>query len=166
MLEVDGEKVLVSGRIDRIDVGEFAGQPCFTVLDYKTGSGYGYTKKAVLSGDMLQLTLYALAVQNLLLAGRHAVPKSVGYWFVSENGYREMLSMYQAEGDALRPTPDWDALHKSIVARVLGLVHGVRAGEFPMASRDPQCTSRCPYSTVCRVNQVRSLEKPWPSAPA
>ena len=37
----------------------------------------------------------------------------------------------------------------------------MRRGEFPVWSDDENCTGRCPYSTVCRINQIRSLDKEW-----
>jgi hypothetical protein len=48
------------------------------------------------------------------------------------------------------------------VARVFQLVEGIKAGQFPVYSLDDDCTGRCAFRTVCRVNQVRSLEKQWP----
>ena len=42
---------------------------------------------------------------------------------------------------------------------VVGLVGGIRGGQFPVCSADDRCTGRCPYNTICRINQVRSLEK-------
>ena len=44
---------------------------------------------------------------------------------------------------------------------VAALVRGIRRGEFPVHSTDDRCTGYCPYATVCRINQVRSLEKTW-----
>ena len=37
----------------------------------------------------------------------------------------------------------------------------LRRGEFVVYSHDEQCTRTCPYSSVCRVGQVRALEKVW-----
>jgi hypothetical protein len=43
------------------------------------------------------------------------------------------------------------------------LVHSIRDGEFPVFSRDDKCTSYCNFHTVCRIGQVRSLDKQWPT---
>ena len=161
-LAIGEEEVLIAGRIDRVDLGHHGQQAWFTVLDYKTGRGTGYTKQAVRSGDALQLPLYALAVQDLLLASQHAVPWQAGYWFVSEKGYRQMLDLYEP-GDAPWEQSDaWRELRPRLLARVAELVHGIRGGEFPVTCRDEQCTSRCDFRTVCRIHQVRALEKQWP----
>jgi hypothetical protein len=34
----------------------------------------------------------------------------------------------------------------------------LRAGQFPVTNTNLECGKWCPYSTVCRVGQVRSLE--------
>jgi hypothetical protein len=44
---------------------------------------------------------------------------------------------------------------------VRSLVTGIRQGQFPVISADEQCTSRCEFSTVCRVNQARAIGKQW-----
>jgi len=37
----------------------------------------------------------------------------------------------------------------------------MRQGQFPVWSSDVHCTGFCEYATVCRINQIRSLEKTW-----
>ncbi|HEX4149722.1 MAG TPA: PD-(D/E)XK nuclease family protein, partial [Pirellulales bacterium] len=164
-LTINGDEVLIAGRIDRVDLGRLGQQTWFTVLDYKTGRGTGYTRQAVRTGDALQLPLYALAVQDLLLASQHAVPWHAGYWFVSEKGYRQMLDLYEPADGHWQPTDTWGDLRPRLLARVAELIHGIRGGEFPVACRDEQCTSRCEFHTVCRIHQVRALEKTWPNQP-
>ena len=78
-------------------------------------------------------------------------------------GKKSSLVMYEASEDALQPTARWKALRPQVLARLKELVHGIRNGEFPMHSADDNCTSICPFNTVCRVGQVRSLEKTWPA---
>lgn len=163
VLSAGGEAVLIAGRIDRIDVAVAGKQPLFNVLDYKTGGAR--TKKEVEQGEALQLALYALAVQDLLLADAHAVPYQVGYWMINGKGYTKMLDLYAEDAGRWKATDQWQHLREQLLERVLALVHGVRQGDFPVACRDTQCAGRCDYRTVCRVNQVRSLEKEWPSPP-
>jgi ATP-dependent helicase/nuclease subunit B len=155
------DSVKISGRIDRIDVGQLQGRSVFNILDYKTGSSQGYSKSAVRSGDALQLTLYAMAVESLLLKSQRALADRVGYWFVNDRGFTEALAMLDAAHGELRATDDWESLKQTLVARVEALVQAIRDGQFPVFSRDEYCTSRCDYSTVCRINQVRSLRKQW-----
>ncbi len=98
--------VRLSGRIDRLDVGLVGGQVVFNVLDYKIGAAKQYQLKDIESGAILQLPLYAMAVEDLLLAGENAVPWAGGYWHVKDGGYREKhsLKFHEQSGGKLRPT--------------------------------------------------------------
>jgi hypothetical protein len=52
---------------------------------------------------------------------------------------------------------------RDAVRRLVGqFVRNIRHGDFPVASRNDQCTSYCEFRTVCRVSQIRSLNKTWP----
>ena len=88
---------------------------------------------------------------------------AAGYWFVSDGGYpaRQALQIHEQRDGALHPSDEWQALRATIVTRVLALVDGIRGGQFPVISRDEHCTSYCDFHTVCRINQVRALEKTW-----
>jgi hypothetical protein len=162
-LEIDGRPVLFAGRIDRVDVGDDRGQAWFNVLDYKTGSNQKFTKRAAEAGNLLQLPLYALAVENLLLASRRALAGQLGYWFVAKEGYRQTFSIHEPADAGWQASPEWESLHARLLERVGMLVDGVCAGDFPAISLDKDCTSRCEFATICRVQQTRALEKSWPN---
>lgn len=162
-LDCAGETIRFSGRIDRIDVGQIGGQTLFNVVDYKSGIGSKRTSRDwVLEGHALQLPLYALAAE-WLLAQRGAAPFRAAYWHVAGKGYveKDAVKFHVIADQRLSVDPEWQELKTRLPARVRSLVEGVRRGEFPMHSIDDECTGRCPYSTVCRVNQVRSLGKTW-----
>lgn len=152
-------RVKLAGRIDRIDLGEIAGQKCFAIVDYKS-SGYGPSKHQ--DGRWLQLDLYLLAAEELLFAGENRVPWESGYWYIRGKGHAAWQQVYETQNGKLQPMFDRASQRAHLVQRVLELAAGIRAGEFPVFSLDERCTSYCPYSTVCRINQVRSLEKTWP----
>lgn len=160
-LKLNDEQISITGQIDRIDVGAVAGKAVFSIVDYKTGKGGGYTKTDVLDGRAMQLTLYAIAAERLFFADKPAVPWQFGYWFIAERGFKKTLSLHDFEQDKLTPTDDWAALKERIVEQVLSIARGIRRGEFPMYNTDEQCTSYCDLRTVCRVAQVRNLEKQW-----
>ncbi len=162
-----GQKLLLSGRIDRVDLGQVAGRSVFNIVDYKSGKSSRHTKRAIDEGEALQLSIYCLAAQELLLVDRKAVPWCIGYWFVAAGGFpkNQAATLYEAPSGEVRPTPRWEALRRNVTARVFALVEGIRRGEFPMINSDVHCTSHCDFHTVCRVNQARSLEKKW-SPPA
>lgn len=158
-LRSGADVVRIAGRIDRIDVAEVQGHVVFNVLDYKTGK---HPKtSAILNARALQLPLYALAVERLLLHAQQALPWQIGYWSVSDKGYQGGLQLASQEAGAPRATNAWRELVGTIERRIVGLVRGLRNAEFPMHNTDKHCTSRCDFRTVCRVNQVRSLEKTW-----
>jgi hypothetical protein len=162
-LDCAGETIRFAGRIDRIDLGKFGGQAVFSILDYKSGAGSKRTSlEWVLEGNALQLPLYALAAQ-WLLAERQATPLRAAYWHVAGRGYREKdaVKFHVVADGQLVKSPEWLALESQVRERAQSLVAGIRGGQFPVFSADEHCTGRCPFNTVCRVNQVRSLEKTW-----
>lgn len=162
-LSAASETIRISGRVDRIDVGRVAGQTVFNVVDYKTGGSARFSLEAVRAGTALQLPLYALAVAELLLADQQAVPWQAGYWYVRDDGFkpRQALQMHRPGDGGLVPSPEWEQIRATLAETVAALVAGIRGGQFPVCSADERCTGYCPYSTVCRINQVRSLEKTW-----
>ena len=162
-MDCGGETIRFAGRIDRIDVGRVAGEAVFSIVDYKSGRPRKETSlKAVLAGQSLQPWLYALAAERLL-AGERAVAFRAAYWHVAGPGYQEKEALQFrviAEGE-IAVSEQWQAIEDELKGRVRSLVEGIRHGEFPMHSADEDCTGRCEYSTVCRVNQARSIGKQW-----
>jgi ATP-dependent helicase/DNAse subunit B len=158
-----GQVVRLAGRIDRIDLGQVGGQAIFNILDYKTGGGVKFSLEACQRGTVLQLPLYALAAGELIVNDRNAVPWQAGYWYVKDDGFkpRQALRMYEQVDDHVGPSEAWETIRSTLADTVVGLVTAMRQGQFPVWSDDPNCTGRCPYSTVCRINQIRSLEKKW-----
>jgi len=162
-----GQVVRLAGRIDRIDLGEVRGQAIFNILDYKTGGGVRFSLEGCQRGTVLQLPLYALAAGELILDDRNAVPWQAGYWAISGDGFkpRQALRMYELVEDHFSPSETWESIRGILADTVVGLVKAMRQGQFPVWSDDPDCTGRCPYNTVCRINQIRSLEKAWRPPP-
>ena len=55
---------------------------------------------------------------------------------------------------------------RAALAKIISaLVRGIRRGCFPVFNREQRCTSYCPFSTICRIRQIRSLEKTWLPTP-
>jgi ATP-dependent helicase/DNAse subunit B len=155
--------IRLAGRVDRIDIGLVDGQVVFNVLDYKTSPSRHFHPQEILDCKKLQLPLYAMAVEDLLLAGTSAAPWHSGYWHLRDAGFKAArgLSFHERGEGGIRRTELWRELRERIVERVSSLVRGIRAGDFPMHCEDEDCTGRCAYKTVCRVHAVRSLEKTW-----
>lgn len=162
-LKVGDETIRISGRIDRIDVGKVGGRTVFNVIDCKSGGSAKFTLDAVAEGTLLQLPLYAMAVEQLELCEPGAVPWQAGYWLIQDAGFKpkQAVRMSACVGQRLQTEPQWQELRELVARTVAALIHAMRRAEFPVYSADEECTRRCPYKTVCRIHQVRSLEKQW-----
>ncbi len=161
---VHDETIKIGGRIDRIDLGTAAGEKIFNVLDYKTGRIPGIKLQTLKDRDALQLPLYMMATEDVLLGSQAAVAFAAGYWTFNRDGkteFKRVIGLGSIVSSSLERTEQYVELREWLAERVWSLVHGARGGEFPMMNRDDKCTSTCSFGTVCRVNQVRSLEKLW-----
>jgi ATP-dependent helicase/DNAse subunit B len=165
-LTSEGETVRLSGRIDRIDVGKVGSQTIFNIIDYKTGGATKFTLEACRRGSVLQLPLYAMAASELILNDRDGLAWQGGYWYIADDGFkpRQALRMYERDGDHIVLNETWETIRGFVAETVVRLVRAMRRGEFPVFSDDDKCTSRCPYNTVCRINQIRALKKSWPGS--
>jgi ATP-dependent helicase/DNAse subunit B len=157
----DNGTIRISGRIDRIDTGTIDGHRVFNVVDYKTGAPIRLTAESVRKGTTLQLPLYAIAAMELILNEQDALPWRGGYWYVRDDGFKpkQAMKMYDDIDGRIELDSEWEDIRDGLEATVMGLVRSMRAGRFPVCSADDRCTGRCPLRTVCRINQVRSLEK-------
>lgn len=146
-IEAGSEVVRLRGRIDRVDLIETAAGLRFRVIDYKSGAPP--SGKDVTEGRMLQLPLYAMAVERLLFGGESALgPPDVGYWGLGKDGYKSI---------ALKE--EWDEIKRKTAERVLEVIHRVRSGEFVVAPRREHCETYCEYRSICRVRQIRAAGK-------
>ncbi len=151
-------EVRISGRIDRVDLADLADGVGFWIIDYKTGRGSHYTGADLAEFRRLQLTLYALAVEAVLLAGQKARPLGLAYWLVGESGAKVALpgrNVTQWLDDGKR----WHAVREVLQDWVIALVSQVRQGVFPLAPRSEHCTQTCSYGQICRITQARGVEK-------
>lgn len=156
------EQVKIAGRIDRIDLAIAGDRPVFNIVDYKTGSSARYTSKNLETGQALQLPLYAIAAEELLLRPQAAQGWRAGYWFIKGKGFQGKSLQLSADSQGtIEPTEKWQWLRAQLTELVLAIVAAVRSGQFPVFSPDLDCTGTCPYHTVCRIHQIRALEKTW-----
>ncbi len=153
------DRVRLQGVIDRIDLQQNSEHLLFRVIDYKSGGAP--SEKEVHSGQALQLPLYALAAQRLLLADLGALPIDAGYWALKKKGYRAVVHMAKLDkAENLNFLDTWEPFAQSLEAFVVALVSRLRAGALPVApSKTSDCENYCDYRTVCRIRQVRSTGK-------
>jgi ATP-dependent helicase/DNAse subunit B len=160
IIRADGIEVRVSGRIDRVDVAELEGGTGFWIIDYKTGRSSHYTSNDLSEFRRLQLTLYALAVEEVLLAGHNARPLGLAYWLVTDSGPKVVLP---ARGQVawLSETQRWREVRERLQRWVATLAAHIRRGAFPLQPRSETCTQTCDFSQICRITQARSVGKQW-----
>jgi ATP-dependent helicase/DNAse subunit B len=147
VLEIGEEErtIRLRGRIDRIDVAETPEGSRFRIIDYKSGSAPSSTD--VKQGQMLQLPLYAMAVERLLFQDGAASLFDLGYWSLRKDGFKAIAF------------PSWNQDQETLVAHVRALVDELRRGVFVVQSRTSNCETFCDYRNVCRVRQVRRAGK-------
>jgi ATP-dependent helicase/DNAse subunit B len=151
-LSLGAEIVKLRGRIDRIDRVETEAGPRFRVIDYKSGAPP--SAKDVFEGRMVQLPLYAMAVEKLLFENNEVGLLDVGYWGLKGKGYKPIVFK------------EWDEVRRSLVERVFEVIRRLRGGEFVVDPRKDHCETYCEYRSVCRIRQVRAAGKSTEPEPA
>ena len=143
-IHVNGGRVQLQGRIDRVDGAE---DDQLVVIDYKTGSAARYTGVAFDGGRRLQHFLYGAAVEQLL--GKKAV--RMEYRFPT------------ARADGAIVSYDIEGLHagRELVA---ALLDNIAAGRFLPTDERSDCTF-CDFRVACRVvatkNETNSPLANW-----
>jgi ATP-dependent helicase/DNAse subunit B len=164
VIRVDGVEVRISGRIDRVDLAELPDGVGFWIIDYKTGNPAHYTGIDLRAFRRLQLTLYALAVERVLLAGQNARPLGLAYWLVADSGPKPALpGPGRQQLSWLGTTEGWLLVREQLERWVTTLVAHIRRGAFPLKPRSEHCTATCDFAEVCRISQVRAAveKKAW-----
>lgn len=153
-------EVRVSGRIDRIDVAPLEGGLGYWVIDYKTGRADHYRGADLVQYRRLQLTLYALAVEQVVLADKNARPLGLAYWLLGDRGPRIALP----ERNKIlwfEESAKWREVREELQEWIVTLVDNIRRGVFPLKPRSDHCTQTCDFGQVCRIAQSRRVPKDW-----
>jgi RecB family exonuclease len=137
--------VRLQGKIDRIDIVEGPEGRGFRVIDYK--SGHGPSANDVRQARLLQLPLYAMAVERIILAGDGLTLHDVGYWALRKEGYRAIAF------------EEWHQVQAALESYVAELVDRLRRGVFVVDSQIDGCEGFCDYRAICRVRQARLAAK-------
>lgn len=98
--------------------------------------------------------LYLIAIKRLGLVGPDAVPFQMGYWALRETGFKPVLTRSKFTQLPEGTIPWMEAVFDELLPQ---LAEEIRSGRFVVENSDPDCTGRCPYRTVCRVNQLRPV---------
>ena len=137
--------VRLQGKIDRIDLVDTPEGRGFRVIDYKSGAGPSATD--VRKARLLQLPLYAMAVEQIILADPQITLRDVGYWALRKDGYKPIAFA------------EWRAVQEALEAYVAELVDRLRQGIFVVDSQLDGCEGFCEYRAICRIRQARLASK-------
>jgi RecB family exonuclease len=137
--------VRLQGKIDRIDLVEGSQRRGFRVIDYKSGAGP--SESDVRKARLLQLPLYAMAVERIILADEAVMLRDLGYWALRKEGYKPITF------------DDWAMAQELLEAYVLALVERLRRGVFIVDSQIDHCEDYCDFRAICRIRQARAAEK-------
>ncbi len=140
-LETDAGTVLLSGRIDRIDVMESRAR----IIDYKTS--LHYQAKDVTEGVSLQLPLYAVALEELLMRGTECSEARL-----IQPGKRKTSEVLQ------RSKGKWDDRRAAMLQSIAQAVRGIRTGLFPPMPHNDRCHV-CASCHICRYEPWRIERK-------
>ena len=165
VLGAGDDRVVLQGRVDRVDVAEGPGGVRFRIIDYKTGKGHG--TRDFLDGIALQLPLYAMAFANWKRADQNAeaLPVGYGYWSLKGKGYAPIEGDEREIDESEESGAVWDRTAAAVERFALELVARLRQGAFPVHSRRDNCTSACDYANICKIVRMRRAGKAWPEEP-
>ncbi len=157
------DRVLLRGKIDRVDVGEHA----LKVVDYKTG-GVPFRKDDILAGVGLQLPLYLHVVERILAGrlGKAYIPAAGVYYRlrdpvreeigIGSNQHRGVVFDKSSRSRNLVQTDEeLRGLIATAVTHVNRYVDYIASGRFPVEPKDPGRTCiQCEFITVCRIQNI------------
>jgi ATP-dependent helicase/nuclease subunit B len=132
-----GKSFNAAGRIDRIDE---TAEKEFAVIDYKTGSVYGYNEKNVFTkGKTVQHALYAIAAEKILqklLNNKTVTVSQSGYLFPTEKETGRQIVYARQD--------------KEFIQLLNVIFDAVQAGIFIPSDDNDSCTY-CDYTDICGV---------------
>jgi len=151
-----GERLLLRGRIDRVDITPTGS---FLVTDYKTGTSHPQPQD-IARGTALQIPLYICAVAALTgLEGAGGTYYTVRkgktknqavFWGAREKEFFKMFSPARnSEVDAI------EGAIQATLDHVREYLHAIREGCFPPEAAQTPCPAYCDFRTVCRFNEWR-----------
>lgn len=149
-----GCSISVRGRIDRIDAAQSAGGQsldCIRVIDYKSGSSY-ISKRDAISGRNLQLPLYALAAEQVILPGSKV--KQAQYLSITSG---ESIGSLDFDLNKKEDTDDKDEqkdLRAVTEQNIKRFVERIESGDFLVEPSEKAVCDDCVHKSICRITEL------------
>ncbi|MCE5251086.1 PD-(D/E)XK nuclease family protein, partial [bacterium] len=143
-LESGGERILIGGRIDRIDCESAAESRMVRVIDYKTGTGNASLGKLA-DGTSLQIPLYLKAAVELIVPG--SIPFDGVFYTLREMEIKE----YRENGEPLRGET-WMPYIRTAVESACRAASAIRSGRF--AAGSGTCEDYCGFRALCTAARM------------
>jgi ATP-dependent helicase/nuclease subunit B len=150
----NGTTVIVTGRIDRIDVGEVEGESLGLVIDYKYSKEIKEKEivKDLLEGTDLQLPIYVLAARDLL----GLKPVGAQFYTLKPQGRSGIVTFRLANKGEPITKEELERTLESCKGHVFRQVEGILAGDRRVNPKDiKHCQQQCEYRDVCRFEGAR-----------
>jgi ATP-dependent helicase/nuclease subunit B len=151
----EGNKVRLTGRIDRIDVAEIDGESLGLVIDYKysrEAADGSKLKKDLQEGTDLQLPLYVMVARDLL----GLRPAGAQFYSLKPPGRSGIIAVPLPNRGELIDQEEMEAHLESCKEHLFRQVAGILSGEKGTNPKDTRrCRDWCEYREVCRFESVR-----------
>ena len=144
VLDLETEEVRLRGLIDRVDRNELGG---LRIIDYKTG-GSNLSNKDLISGQRLQMPIYALAAQQALRLGT----VEEGFYWQIRAAKPSYFKLSKFKNDELKGP---QGAYMTTLNHIRRILEGVRSGQFPPIAPRDGCPSYCPAVQWCWRYQPR-----------
>jgi len=158
----DGSRIILTGKIDRVDQGEGR----LRVVDYKLGgdrSSYqSYLKKEQMGKTSFQMPVYLLAADRALaIEGESTCDRFIArYWLLRKldpldrdfsDGKEDFTGFFSTDPEERRVLGDDNFLN-----RLCGTVRNMKRGDFQITPKECEF---CDFGSVCRYVEVGLREE-------
>lgn len=151
----EGEPILISGRIDRVDISS---DGFFAIIDYKTGGSYP-SAKGIKEGTALQLPLYLLALEKMHEYDEIPLTGIAGSYCEISRKIKQTWPLLSPEKKNLiaastsRSTSGFREVIISSLEAARDCINQIRCGRFPLP--DSCQVPYCEFSGICRFDRFR-----------
>ncbi len=157
--DIEGRKVLFSGRIDRVDISEQAGMKIAKIIDYKWRKAPSQLSKRGKEFDVddivsIQLTLYGLALEKHILTNEKVVASDGCFFIIYPDVSRKSREIRAKWSGCLNSIKKW---REMTGRRILKVVDKIRSGYFPPEPRNKIICEHCQWLNACKYK--RSLHR-------